>query len=156
MAELQTSYSETVPAAYAGMIANGETSNRITRTCEDAAGIAFGKPVYRGSGDHGATGTVGTLATFLGFTIATSALGLVSGADADEYQQYDNMAILTSGAIYVTVTGAIADGTDITVGTGAGAGDGIGGTAADATHIATGWVADQTLSGTGLCRIVKR
>lgn len=156
MAELQTSYTETVPAGYAGMIANGEDSNRITRTCETAAGIAFGQPVYRGSGDHGAVSTVGTLATFLGFTIATSALGLVAGADADEYQQYDNMAILTAGAIYVTVTGAIADGTAITIGTGAGAADGIGGTAADATHIATGWIADMTLSGTGLCRIVKR
>lgn len=156
MAELQTSYTETVPAAYAGMVANGETSNRISRTCEDAAGILFGKPVYRGTGDHGATGTVGTLATFLGFTIATSALGLVAGADADEFQQYDNMPIMTSGAIWVTVTGAINDGDAITVGKAGSAADGLGATAADATHIATGWIADMTLSGTGLCRIVKR
>jgi hypothetical protein len=156
MAELQTSYSETVPAAYPGMVANGETSNRISRTCETAAGIAFGQPVYRGTGDHGATSTVGTLATFLGWTIAHAGQALVAGQDADEYQQYDNMAIMTSGAIWVTVTGAIADGTAITVGTGGGAGDGIGGTAADATHIATGWIADMTLAATGLCRIVKR
>lgn len=155
MAELQTSYSETIPAGYAGMVANGETSNRITRTCEDAAGIAFGQPVYRGSGDHGCTATVGTLATFLGWTIATSAIALTSGADADEYPQYDNVPIITLGAIYVTVTGAVTDGAAITVGTGAGAADAIGDTAADATHIATGWVADQTITD-GLCRIVKR
>lgn len=155
MAELQTSYSETIPAGYAGMIANGETSNRITRTCEDSGGIAFGVPVYRGSGDHGCTGTVGTLATFLGFTIATSALGLVAGADADEYQQYDNVNIMTAGALFVSVKGAVADGDAITIGKGGGAADLIGATAADATHIATGWIADQTITD-GICRIVKR
>lgn len=155
MAALQTTFSDTIAKGYPGMVANGETSNRITRTIEDAAGVAFGKPVYRGSGDHGATGTVGTLATFLGWTIATSALGLLPGADADEYQQYDNAAIMTGGAIYVTVTGAVADGAALTVGTGAGAADGIGSTAADATHIATGWIADETVTN-GLCRICKR
>ena len=155
MAELQTSYTETVPAGYPGMVANGETSNRITRTCEDAAGILFGKPVYRGVGDHGAIGAIGTLATFLGFTIATSALGLVAGADADEYQQFDNMAILTSGAMFVTCVGAVTDGAAVTIGAGAGLADGIGATAADATHIATGWIFDQTVTS-GLVRIVKR
>jgi hypothetical protein len=72
MAELQTTYSNTIAKGYAGMVANGETSNRITRTIEDAAGVGFGVPVYRGSGDHGCTATVGTLATFLGFTIAVA------------------------------------------------------------------------------------
>lgn len=57
MAELQTTYSDNMSAAYAGMIANGEVGNRITRTCEDAAGIGFGKAVYAGAGDHGCTAT---------------------------------------------------------------------------------------------------
>lgn len=155
MAELQTTYSNSIAKGFAGMVANGETSNRITRTCEDAAGIAFGKPVYRGSGDHGCTGTVGTLATFLGWAIAHAGQALVSGQDADEYQQYDNVAIMTLGAIYVDVKGAVTDGAAITVGTGGGAADLIGATAADATHIATGWVADETVTD-GVCRIVKR
>ena len=155
MAELQTTYATTLANGYAGMVANGETSNRITRTNEDSAGIGFGQPVYRGSGDHGCTATVGTLATFLGWTIATSAQGYTATADADEYAKYDNAAILTSGAIYVTVTGAVTDGAALTVGTGAGAADGVGATAADATHIATGWIADETVTD-GLCRIVKR
>ena len=110
MAELQTTYATTLASGYAGMIANGETSNRITRTNEDSAGIGFGLPVYRGSGDHGCTATVGTLATFLGWSIATSAQGYTATADADEYAQYDNVAILTSGAIYVAVKGAVTDG----------------------------------------------
>ena len=153
MAVLQSTYSDNLAKGYPGMVANGETSNRITRTVETAAGIAFGQPVYRGSGDHGCVSTVGTLATFLGFTIATSALA--PSTDADEYQQYDNAAIMTSGAIYVTVVGAVTDGAAITIGAGAGLADGIGATAADATHIATGWVADETVTD-GLCRIVKR
>jgi hypothetical protein len=98
---------------------------------------------------------VGTLATFYGWTIATAAQALVAGQDADEYQQYDNVAIMTLGAIYVNVKGAVTDGAAITVGTGGGAADLIGATAADATHIATGWVADETITD-GLCRIVKR
>lgn len=155
MAELQTTYGETVPKGYAGMVANGETSNRITRTCETAAGIGFGQPVYRGSGDHGCVLTVGTLATFLGWAIAHHGQALIAGQDADEYQQYDNVAIMTSGAIYVNVKGAVTDGAAITVGTGAGTADLIGATAADATHIATDWIADETITD-GLCRIVKR
>ena len=155
MAELQTTYATTLASGYAGMIANGERGNRITRTNEDSAGIGFGLPVYRGSGDHGCTATVGTLATFLGWTIATSAQGYTASADADEYAQYDNVAILTSGAIYVAVKGAVTDGAALTVGTGGGAADLVGATAADATHIATGWIADETVTD-GLCRIVKR
>jgi len=155
MPELQTSYATGPAEGYAGMVANGETSNRISRTVEDAAGIAFGKPVYRGSGDHGCTATVGTLATFLGWTIANAGMGPVAGQDADEYQQYDTASILTSGAIYVPVKGAVTDGAALTVGTGGGAADLIGAKAADATHIATGWIADETVTD-GLCRIVKR
>lgn len=156
MPELQTTYSNAVAKGYPGMVANGETSNRITRTVETAAGAAFGVPVYRGAGDHGCVIAVGTLATFLGFTVATSALGVVAGADADEYQQYDNATIITGGAIYVNVTAAVADGAAITMGTGAGAADALSSVAADATHIATGWVADETTTGAGLVRIAKR
>lgn len=155
MPELQLSYSESVAAGYPGMVANGETSNRITRTCETAAGIGFGQPVYRGSGDHGCTLTVGTLATFLGFSIATQDLPARLTGDVDEYQQYENVPILTLGAIYVNVKGAVTDGAPITIGTGGGAADLIGATPADATHIATGWIADETITD-GLCRIVRR
>jgi len=153
--ELQTTYTEDMEPGYAGMVANGETSNRISRTCEDAGGIGFGKPVYRGSGDNGCTGTVGTLATFLGFTIESKALPLPPGGTVDEYAQYQNVNIMTQGALFVDVVGAVADGDAITVGTGADAADALGATAADATHIATGWVADQTVTD-GVCRIVRR
>jgi hypothetical protein len=155
MAEVQTTYSANLAKGYPGMIANGEEGNRISRTVEDVAGIGFGRPVYRGVDDHGCTATVGSLATFLGWTIAHEVLGLLAGQTSDTYARYETAGILTGGTIYVTVTGAVTDGAPLTVGTGAGAGDGVGATAADATHIATGWIADETVTN-GLCRIVKR
>lgn len=57
MAELQTTYPSTIPGGYPGMVANGETSNRISRTIEGSGGIGFGKAAYRGSGDHGCLAT---------------------------------------------------------------------------------------------------
>lgn len=155
MPVLQTTFGENLAAGYDGMIIDGETSNRITRTCEDAGGIAFGAPVYRGSGDHGCTATVGTLATFLGWAIGYAGQAILPGQTPDTYAQYDNVPILTGGAMLKAVKGAVADGAAITVGTGGGAADLVGATAADATHIATGWIADQTVTD-GLCRIVKR
>ncbi|MET0375655.1 MAG: hypothetical protein ABW128_15535 [Rhizorhabdus sp.] len=155
MAEVQTTYSNTIAKAYAGMVANGETSNRITRTNESATAIPFGQPVYRGTGDHGCTPTIGTLGTFYGWSIATMGQALIAGQTADTYAQYDNVPIMTLGAIYVAVKGSVVDGAAITVGTGGGAADLIGSTAADATHIATGWFADETVTD-GLCRIYRR
>lgn len=149
MAELQTSYSETIPAGFPGMVANGETSNRITRTCEDAAGIAFGKAVFRGSGDHGCTATPS--ANLLGITIATSALALVAGADADEYPQYENVAIMTQGVIWVTAGEAVTDGAQAYV-TGAGA---IVDTSTSNT-ILTGWFFDTTAASGELVKLAKR
>ncbi len=153
---IQNTYAEDYPKGYPGMVANGETSNRISRTVESAGGAAFGVPLYRGTGDHGCITTVGTLATFLGWAIADRGIvpAVVTGA-VDTYPQYATAGILTEGAIYVTVTGAVTDGAAITVGTGGGASDGIGATAADATHIATGWIADETVTN-GVCRIVRR
>lgn len=152
---LQTDYVDDYAKGFAGQIANGETKNVISRTCSDAAGIAFGAPVYRGATDRAATATVGTLASFYGWAVADKTLGIDVGHDADEYQEFDNVSILTQGAIFVNVVGTVNDGDALTVGTGAGASDGVGATAADATHIATGWVADETVTD-GLCRIVKR
>ena len=111
-------------------------------------GIAFGVPVYRGTGDHGCTRTPG--GELLGITIATSALGLVAGADADEYQQYDNVAILTQGTIWVTAGEAVTDGaaaydTDTS----------IVDTSTDNTAM-TGWVFDTTGANAALVKLTKR
>jgi hypothetical protein len=152
MAELQTTYSDTIAAGFPGMVANGETSNRISRTVEDAAGIAFGKAVFRGSGDHGCTATVGTSATFLGVTIATSALALTAGADADEYAQNDTANIMSAGAIWVTAGEDVADGSQVY----AAASGGAFVDTSTSNILLTGWFFDTTATSGNLVRIVKR
>lgn len=107
--EIQTSYAEDYAKGYPGMVANGETSNRISRTVEDAAGIAFGKAVFRGSGDHGVTATPAAN-TFMGVTIADVGVVAPVGGDADEYAQYATAGILNEGCIYVVAGEAVTDG----------------------------------------------
>lgn len=151
MAVLQTTFSDTVAAGYPGMVANGETSNRITRTAE-VAGIAFGAAAFRGSGDHGCTDVVGTAATFLGPVIATSALGIVAGQTADEHAQYDNVAIMTQGAIWVLCGDAVTDGAAVYVDAATGEWTD---TATD-NIAATDWIFDTTGAADTLVKIVKR
>lgn len=148
MAEVQTTYSESLAAGYPGMPANGETSNRISRTCEDAGGIPFGVPVYRGAGDHGCTMTPGVL---LGISIAHQALGLVAGQTADEYAQYEEVAIMTQGVIFVTAAEDVTDGAQA-YGTAAGAID----DTSSGDTILTGWFFDTTGAAGGLVKLAKR
>lgn len=109
MAEVQTTYLSDFAAGYPGMVANGETSNRISRTIQDAAGIGFGKAAFRGTGDHDCTATP-TAGTLLGITIAHEALGLVAGQTSDTFARYANVPIMTQGVIWVQVGAAVADG----------------------------------------------
>lgn len=159
MAVVQDIYNTAPAVGYPGMVANGETSNRITRTVEDAAGIAFGSPVWSGAGDRGCTATPGTAANFLGFAIADHGeVILPGGIAADRVAQYRSLAIMASGAIYVqNGPNAVNDRAAVTIGAGAGAADAIGSTAADATHIATnGWVFDDTVAAAAIVRVAKR
>lgn len=158
MAIVQDTFNNAPALGFPGQVVNGETSNRISRTCEDAAGIPFGAPVFRGAGDHGCTGVIGTAATFLGFAIADHGVQpLPGGVAADIFPQYASVPILTLGAMVVNAVGANDDGNAVTIGKGAGAADGIGDTAADATHIAApGWVFDTTTAASGLAVVARR
>ena len=158
MAIVQDVFNDAPAKGFPGQVRNGETSNRISRTCEDAGGIPFGSPVFRGAGDHGCTATVGTAATFLGFAIADhGVVPLPGGVAADIYPLYSSVGILTLGTMCVSAVGANDDGNAVTIGKGAGLADGVGDTAADATHIAaTGWVFDETIAATGLAFIARR
>lgn len=158
MAVVQDVYSDTPAKGFPGMVSNMEASNRISRTVEDAAGLAFGAAAFRGTGDRGCTGVASDAAGFHGFVIADHGQPLLAGGTADRIPQYESAAIMTTGAIYVTVgTGGVADGQAVTIGKGAGLADGISAIAADATHIAaTGWEFDETVAAGGICRIVRR
>jgi hypothetical protein len=109
---IQSTYGTTAnsyPVGFAGMLANGETQNRISRTIEDAAGIAFGKAAFRGSGDHGVTGTPAA-ATFMGIVIADAGQVPGVGETADTIAQYRTVSLLQQGVIYVSASVAVADG----------------------------------------------
>lgn len=149
MATLQSTYSNYPAPGYPGMVANGEYHGPISRTCEDSAGIAFGKAVFRGSGDHGCTATAG--GQFLGITVVNETLGLVAGQTADQYQQYDDVAIATRGVIFVTAGEDVTDGAQAYV-TSAGA---IVDTSTSNT-ILTGWFFDQTVASGGIVKLAKR
>jgi hypothetical protein len=111
---VQNSYSSSIAVGFAGMVKNGETSNRISRTIEDAAGITAGKAAFRGSGDHGVTLTPAA-ATFMGIVIADAGMVPGVGETADTYPQYSTVGLLVEGVIYVSCSTSCADGDQVYV-----------------------------------------
>lgn len=107
---VQSTYTATIAAGYAGMVANGEPSNRISRTVEDAAGLPFGKAAFRGAGDHGVVVAPG-VGTFMGIAIADHGIQpLPGGVAADIYPQYSTAALLKRGVIWVVASVDVVDG----------------------------------------------
>lgn len=111
---VQSSYTSSIPVGFAGMLANGETQNRISRTVEDAAGMAFGAAAFRGTGDHGVTKTPAA-ATFMGIIIADAGQVPGVGETADLIAQYQTVSLLNEGVIYVQSSVAVADGDQVYV-----------------------------------------
>jgi hypothetical protein len=151
MSVTQNSYTETLTVGTPGMVANGEASNRISRSVEDSAGIAFGKAAFRGVSDRGCTATP-TAGTFLGVVIADPAVGLnASGVFTDVVPQRASAAIETQGAIWVTAGVDVADGEDAYV-TSAGVFTNV-----PTSNVAlTGWKFDDTVLANAVVRIAKR
>ncbi len=110
MAVVQTTYATGFAVGYPGQVANAETSNRISRVVEDAAGIAFGKACFRGTGDNGVTATPAA-GKFMGIVIARHDQQPVpGGVGADIIGQYGSAALLNEGEIYVTAGASVAAG----------------------------------------------
>lgn len=151
MAVVQNTYSDTIASGFPGMVANGETSNRISRTVEDAAGIAFGKAAFRGTGDHGVTATP-TAGGFMGFTIADHGIQpLPGGVAADIYPQYATAALLALGSMWVIAGEAVTDGAQVYVTPGGAIVD-----TSTSNVIIPGWFFDDTAANGALVRIVRR
>lgn len=109
MADLQTSYSQNMPILVEGMKISGEEYNAISRTCESAGGILFGKPVQRGVADRGCIAADATMtpANFLGIALRDIT---VPATSPGKYPQYDELAVLTQGVVAVKVGEAVAPG----------------------------------------------
>lgn len=150
MAVVQSTYTETYPVGYAGMIANGETGNRISRTQEDATAIGFGKAVFRGADDHGVTATPS--AALVGITIADMAVpATAAGAYADAFPQYSTVGILTQGVIWVAAGANTTDGAQVYV-----TPAGVFTPVSTSNQILAGWFFEDTVSSGALVRIAKR
>lgn len=114
MAVVQDTYLLAPVVGYPGMIANGETSNRLSRTIEDVAGIGFGKAAFRGTGDMGITATPAAT-TFLGITIAHHGLAILPGGTADTYPQGHTVGLINEGEIWVLASANTTDGSPVYV-----------------------------------------
>lgn len=111
MPSVQSTYAAVHPIAHAGMPASADFS-ADTRICETAAGIAFGVAVSQGTSDNEALIGGASAAVFAGVSIVDKSINNDGGADG--YNQYDNMAVMTRGDIWVTVGGDVTDGGDAT------------------------------------------
>lgn len=95
---------KTLPKGFVGAQADMTPSSMISRTVEDAAGIAMGLPVSQGTNDRG---IVTGAAEFVGITVDEYAEG---GA----FEQYDQARLMTEGTIWVTAAGTVAAGDPVT------------------------------------------
>lgn len=149
MAVLQNNFGEDIATGYAGMEADGELSNIITRSLESAT-CGFGKAVFRGTNDRGAV-TTPAAGKLLGFTIANIGLPVTADRAAETFIAKDNLRIKNRGKIWVTAGAAVADGDPVYL-TSAGVITNV-----ETSNIAaTGWEFDDTAASGSLVRIVRR
>lgn len=108
MAFVQTAYSNDFAKGFPGLVAFQETSNRISRIVEDAAGIAYGRAVFQGANGRGVTATPS--ANFMGVTIAHyggTATSFPSGNTDPVYAQTATAGVLEKGVIWVNAAVAV-------------------------------------------------
>lgn len=154
MAVVQDTYNAAPATGFPGMVANGETSNRISRNVEDAAGLAFGHAAFAGADDRGCTGTVKTAADFLGFVIADHGQPVLpGGVAADIVPRYQAAGILALGAIDVVAQDAVADRAPVFIDAATG---GITSAAGGGANIATGFIFDDTAGAGAIVRVARR
>jgi hypothetical protein len=106
MPSVQTSYLDQAVSAVAGMIASSEPSTVISRICETAAGIGFGVVAVQGVGDDEVRVCEAGKA-FRGITLMDKT---VRPDNVDQYAQYDNVAVITKGPVWVLAGATVVAG----------------------------------------------
>lgn len=104
---VQTNYSDSMAAAYLGMIANNEPCNLISRNVETAAGIGFAVPVKQGTDDGQCDVVSASGDSVIGISVRDQS---VTG---DKFAQYDAALLMRSGVLWVSNTGGVAAGDDV-------------------------------------------
>lgn len=151
MPTIQDSFGTTIQRGFPGQIANGEASNRFSRTIEDSEGIAFGAPAFEGAGDHGIVFTPSD--DFVGWAIADHGLPIYPGGTADLYPEGATVPVCSQGVIFVTngSGGAVAKGEQVyaVAVTGVVTNDANGG----ANFLIAGWRFDEAAADGAVVRI---
>lgn len=110
MPAVQNTYLENQPAGVQGAKVDMIPATLISRTVEDAAGIAFGIAVARGVNDEGCSAFgVGDTA-ILGITLLDRSAG-----GPNSFLQYESARIMTKGSVWVTASVAVNDGDPVFV-----------------------------------------
>ena len=142
---VQTSYSQNMPVAYAGMLADGRLQNEVeSKAVETAAGIKPGFVVSRGTSDKQVV--LGGVAGGIGITVRS----IAKETEADGtilYAQKDAVPVARAGTIWVNLTGTGVPGAAIYYVDATGA-LGIGTAAAGQTQIPNAEL-ETTVSNTG-------
>ncbi len=102
---VQTTYNERMELPRAGTVTMDKKVD--TGICETVAGIGFGLAVGQGTGDKGVV-LGGALAIFRGMSVRD--VTLFDAVTPDEYQQYQNVGVLTDGKAWVVPFEAVAAG----------------------------------------------
>jgi len=112
----QTSYNLRHAKAFEGMIAEEVIPTLISREVEEAAGIAFGKPVVKGTGDNQiiVPNAIGEN-NYVGIAVRDPAARLLSADGVDKYAQRDTALVMTKGIIWVRATGNVTAGSNVYV-----------------------------------------
>jgi hypothetical protein len=103
MGTVQSTFSATHARWIEGMVLTMEPSDIVSRECEDAEGIGFGKVAVKGTGDRQVVDSEAT-AKFVGIAV------LDTTRPTGAYAQYETAAIMKKGVIVVTASVAVAVG----------------------------------------------
>ncbi|WP_404927147.1 DUF2190 domain-containing protein [Mesorhizobium sp. ORM16] len=103
MPAVQTTYSAQHARWIEGMVLNMEPSDIVSRLCEDAEGIGFGKVAVQGTADNQVVDSEATV-KFCGIAV------LDSTQPTGKYEQYATAAIMKKGVIVVQASVAVAVG----------------------------------------------
>ncbi|MDE0922389.1 structural cement protein Gp24 [Aurantimonas coralicida] len=111
---VQSTYNETMDTARAGMRANMEPVDLISRTVETAAGVGFGKVVQQGTADKGCKSDLSgmTAQTYVGITMRERG---VRPETPNAFAQYESALIMRKGVIWVEVAVAVTPADIVTV-----------------------------------------
>jgi hypothetical protein len=110
----QDSYSERHAAGFPGMIASTIPNTLISVNVEESAGIAFGKPVVKGTGDRdGKVPDANGENNFLGVSVREISTRYSAAADADKFPQYTEARLMTKGDIWVSPGENVTAGEDV-------------------------------------------